>query len=353
MKKGTSENLNVKRRYFLLLLLFGLLSGLSLLGVYHFAGNRVAFLSLDIFSRCLYLRLFLLILFYFATDFLRFYYIMKAIDVDISLSYMMKVTFINIFISNITPSSAGGGVAQIYFLQKKGVNLGAATAGSSLRTALPMLFFIICTPIILIFDKNIERLFPNRNIIVYMIIMMLLIVCVLIFLLKLIRNPSDVGESVKRLILFFAKRWDQEKRERITNNAGTEIRKFSSYLISYFRGNKKYVFLSIFFSGLFLYCLFLFPVVLIKDLNSSVPAYEIIFSQIIITSVMYFSPTPGATGIAEAAFTILFSAYILPEQIVTLTFLWRFSSIYIGVFIGVVIFYRETIKIKDWKKVTR
>jgi len=52
----------------------------------------------------------------------------------------MKITFLNVFVSNITPSAAGGGFIQIYYLNKYGVNIGDATAATTIRTAITIVF---------------------------------------------------------------------------------------------------------------------------------------------------------------------------------------------------------------------
>ncbi|WP_319633349.1 lysylphosphatidylglycerol synthase domain-containing protein [Sinanaerobacter chloroacetimidivorans] len=66
-----------------------------------------------------------------------------------------------------------------------------------------------------------------------------------------------------------------------------------------------------------------------------------------ITAVMYFAPTPGASGVAEAAFTFLFSGYVNHSDIVSLTFTWRLFTIYIGVIIGMIIFYGKLFRNHD------
>ena len=63
-----------------------------------------------------------LLFFYYIFDALRLYFVLKTLNAGISFWNVYKLVFINIFISNITPLATGGGFAQVYFLQKKGVH---------------------------------------------------------------------------------------------------------------------------------------------------------------------------------------------------------------------------------------
>ena len=97
---------------------------------------------------------------------------------------------------------------------------------------------------------------------------------------------------------------------------------------------------------LYLFTLFMFPVILIRGLSSSISTSQIISIQILLTFITYFAPTPGATGVAEGGFTLLFSNFVGKSDIVSLTFLWRFFTMYLGMLIGLIIFYLEIAKNK-------
>lgn len=340
--KLISQNL----KYILLLLLFVLISYLSLLAVYKIASDQSSFLSLGIFSNWLFVQLAILLIIYFTADVLRFYYTLKAIDVTVPLKYMVALAFVNIFVSNITPSATGGGVAQIYLLNKKGVSIGAATAGSSIRTALPIMFFTICTPIILIFDSKIKQILPGGHFWIYVAVMVLFDLLLIWLILSLTRKPEKVVNLILGIRKFFERRAlkDDSKVFVFLDRLADETGRFSTHFMMYLRGDRRYVLLSVLFSLTFLLALFLFPYFLIRDLNPTVSVVDVVLFQIVITAVMYFAPTPGAAGIAEAAFVAMFSNYVDQAYIVSLTFAWRLFTIYIGVIIGLVVFYVQIMK---------
>jgi glycosyltransferase 2 family protein len=338
--------INQNLKYIFLLLLFFFISYLSLVAVYHIASDQTSFLSLRIFSMDLFCKIIVLLLVYFAADVLRFFYVLKAINVTIPMKYMIRLAFVNIFVSNITPSATGGGVAQIYLLNKKGVSLGAATAGSSIRTALPIMFFTICTPIILIFDRNLRQVFPNQEFGIYVAVMIAFDLLIIWVVVGLTRRPERIVQIIVRIRVHFERKNVKKEGKiiKLLDKLIDETARFSEHFMMYIHGDKRYVLLSILFTLLFLFSLFLFPYFLIEDLNSNVSLFDVVFSQIVITAVMYFAPTPGAAGIAEAAFVAMFSKYVSHSDIVSLTFAWRLCTIYIGVIIGLVIFYVEIMK---------
>ena len=340
--KGMNQNWKV----ILLLILFVGISYLSLVAVYHIASDRTAFLSLRIFSPGLFAMMAVLVLIYFAADIFRFYFVLRTMDVRVPLGYMTGLAFVNIFISNITPSATGGGFAQIYLLHKKGVPIGAATAGSSIRTALPIIFFSICTPIILIVDPNISRLIPHRSMGVAVILMLAFDLAAIWFVATLIKHPEAIVSMLVRLREHYTREEEKEGSRLLgfLDRLIGETKVFSSHFVSYLHGDKRYVVLSILATFVFLLALFLIPYLLIHDLNPNVPVWHIVLTQVVITTIMYFAPTPGAAGIAEAAFVALFAGYVSQSHIVSLTFAWRLFSIYIGVIVGLAVFYVQIMK---------
>ena len=330
-------NLNgIKVKYLLLMAAFVVLSYFSLEAVYRLASDRSSFLSLGIFSSQMYGMAILLLVLNYMADAARFYFILKTIHVNVTAKQVVNLTLINYFTSNLTPFAIGGGVAQIYFLNKNGIPAGAATAGTTIKTVLPVLFFMVTAPVILVFDPNLDRIFPNQGSFLYVSILVVLIVLTCILLFYLQKNPDSLSYLAKQILNRFGK---TEASSLRLKKFSEEVRAFLSHLSLFFSGNKRNIFLSILMTLLFLFTLFLFPVLLIQDLNPTVSAVEIILSQIVITFVMYFAPTPGSSGVAEAAFILLFSNDVGKGDLVSLTFVWRLFTMYLGIVLGMVVFY--------------
>jgi len=321
-------------------------SMLSLLFIYHLFTDKTSYLTLKMFSSDLLFKLGVLLIIYFLLDSLRLFYILKTLDVHISFRYIIKLAFVNIFISNITPFSTGGGFAQIYFLNRKGVSLGDATAATAIRTALAIIFFFISTPLVLLLNKNIISVFSDNFSLFYAFILLFLYLGMAYVIYKLIQYNSIIKCAVYKLLLFLRRKKILSKKSYsvLLKKTFKEYDGFIMNIRRFLSKDKKDVFLSIAFTILFLLSLFMFSVVLIKGFNYNISIFSIITLQIIITFITYFAPTPGATGIAEGGFALIFSAYVKRSDILVLTFGWRFFTIYVGMLIGMIIFYLEIMK---------
>ena len=296
--------------YFVYLLIFIILSGLSLYFVYKIFGANSNFAIFKSYSLSIFSLLFLLLLLYFTFDGLRLYYVLKTLNNDIDFRHIVKLVFINLFISNITPFATGGGFVQIYFLNKKGISLGNATAATTIRTT--VLFYISLFSVLYFIFFYIV-IFKNR------------------LLKKLVYNFLRFIKH-KELI-------SKDKFREVCQNLFAEIDVFSDNLNYFLRGNKKDIVSTIIATLLFLLAEFSFSVILIQGLGYEVSIMSIIFMQVIVVFSMYFAPTPGATGVAEGSYSLLFSRFVSSSEIVPLIFAWRFLTKYIGMLIGMVLFF--------------
>jgi uncharacterized protein (TIRG00374 family) len=332
--------------YLLLTVVFVVSSYFSLVFIYHFFSDKSSFLSLSFITAQVSIQLAILLVFYFLLDMLRFLYILKTIGFSVKFGFMIKISFINMFISSITPFAAGGGFAQVYFLNKIGVPLGDATAASTIRTILPIIFFFITTPFVLIFNPKLMGSILGDQSFIYIGLLIIVYGVITYICYRLIRNINLTKAFIYRLFKFLtSKRIISRKRSRrITKRLFDEMERFANSFKMFLHGNWMDITLSIVFMILYLLALFTFPIILIHALGYNISAFSIISLQMVITLITYFAFTPGATGIAEGGFSLLFSSLISDKDIVSLTFTWRFFSTYIGVIIGLVIFYVEVFK---------
>ena len=336
-------------KYYGLALLFFALSFATISFVHHFfSGGRIQ-LPVGLFSVQVISSLLILLLLYFLADGLRLYSIIRAMDAEIRFSYIIKLVFINIFISNVTPLATGGGVVQVYFMRQQGMAIGTATAATSIRTMLAALMLFTLTPIIIWAKPDLFQIFLHKNLL-YAITtfscLYLVLFWIILFRIRLIKRWLFKG-------LHFASNLRLISRSRFRSfflRFSTEFEVFSRGFKQYFRGNLYWTTLSIVFTAMFLLLLFSFSVVLIKAFGYQIPALTILVFQVVVTFFMYFAPTPGASGVAEAGYGLLFAQLVQKQDITLLTLSWRFLTIYTGVVIGIVLFYREIMARKKIKK---
>ena len=229
-------------------------------------------------SPIILLALGILLIFYFLLDALRFLYVLKTLQIHVTLGYLVKLAFINMFLSNITPFATGGAFAQIYFLNKKDISIGDATAATTIKTVLPIIFFFITTPIILITDKNLFKIVPSGNNLIYILSLVLIYILATYGFYKILKNTNIIKRNLSKILdlLEHKKIISKNKIEKFRNNSFLEIDIFALNIKRFLKGKKKYILLSIIFMILYLFILFMFPVILIRGLNSSISTSQII-----------------------------------------------------------------------------
>lgn len=326
--------------YFGLAALFFALSFTTLYFVHHyFSAGRLRIPS-SLLSANVIGSLAVLLALYFLADGLRLYSVIRAMGFRIAFSYIIKLVFVNIFVSNVTPLATGGGVVQVYFMRRKGMPVGEAMTATSIRTILAVLILFALTPVIIWTEPNRFRMFFHRNLlygITGVSCAYLVVFWIILCRIRIIKRWMFRG-------LYLLNAMHVVSRPRFRNwflKVSRELDLFSDGFRRYFRNSPGWAALSVFFTALFLLLLFSFSLVLLRALGYQAPVLTVLAFQVVVTFFMYFTPTPGATGVAEGGYGLLFAQLVQRQDIALLTLAWRFLTIYVGVAIGMVVMYRE------------
>ncbi len=244
------------------------------------------------------------------------------------------------FFNNLTPMAAGGQPFQIYHLQTVGLPSKTAT-NIILSRFVEQAGIIIC--ILLISIPKIIKVARSMKMGSLLIYIGLGTTCVfaLLFLLLLIR-PDVVGKiSIKiqrtrigRFIGRITKRrrwaehvysWSQELRAQVTF-LWTE--KLHIMLLDIIGGLGV-----ILVQGFSLYYL------LHNRVDPSLTFIDVTITFVIIWQVVFYIPTPGASGTIEGGFSLVFAGLTkAPEITFTMIVVWRLTSYYAHILFGGVIF---------------
>ncbi|MEX2529538.1 MAG: lysylphosphatidylglycerol synthase transmembrane domain-containing protein [Gemmatimonadota bacterium] len=284
----------------------------------------------------------LLLVAYFLTDGLRLQYTLRALGFHLPFGSIIRLVFINIFVSNVTPLATGGGFAQVWYLRRRGVSVGSAAAATTIRTVLAILFIFASAPMFLaVLDPSAGGLSSGRlalllaiSVAVYagfFAVVVLRARWLVVPLDGLVTGLARVGVLSRDR----ARRWRMRMRR--------ELIRFARSFGRYIRGPRRDVALSLVFTALFLLSLFSFPAILLHGLGYETPYGTVVGLMVLTTFVMYFSPTPGASGIAEGTFGLLFAGRVAPEDLVQLTLAWRVLTIYVGMAAGIFAMQRELV----------
>lgn len=328
--------------------LFLLLSGAGLFVIYSQFAERSFNFDQRILSGPVIAAVAALLVVYYGADGLRLHYTLRALGHRLPFQQIFRLVFINIFFSNVTPMATGGGFAQIWYLQRHGVPLGTATAATTIRTVLAVIFIFAATPAFLVGLEALEGKAISGQVASYLAVFVTLYLA--FFALVLFRTSWLIPpltlliNSLYRFHLI-----SRQRSERWQFKSKREMLRFAASFAVYIRGDKWDITLSVVFTFLFLLSLFSFPALLIWGLGYSTPYLTVVGLLVVTTFIMYFSPTPGASGIAEGVFGHFFSGILTGNHLVLVTVAWRFLTIYLGMLVGVVVTQFELTRSKKKK----
>jgi uncharacterized protein (TIRG00374 family) len=155
---------------------------------------------------------------------------------------------------------------------------------------------------------------------------------VLFVLLK----PESLGFLSRIFTKITQKIWrrNKEKGERIAEKLKDQVVQFRFYLRHFIYKEKLILFVSFVLTIMIYLNKYMIAYVIIRGLGLNVGLSQVIYLQVIQFFLLYFSPTPGASGIAEVSSVSLMSTTIPVSYLPAFAILWRFFVTYIGVGIG-------------------
>lgn len=270
-------------------------------------------------------------------DALRFCAVARAASERISFRLGLILTWLHYFGCAVTPMQTGGGPFQIYVLYKGKMPIGKGVAITLTRTLLSMLLLGLVVPLAVILEPELLR---GHHILTgffsYVVIFVLFSwTLVVISLLRpqiikrwgqiIILLLKKIGLVKPRSVLFMIRRINRE-----IDNYNMNFRLF-------FTSGRSFFIKAVLFS--FLHLLFLFSVlpVLIWSVGLEFNYVQTILAQGVFMFILYFVPTPGASGFAEAGGAIIFSL-LVPWNIAGIMALaWRFFTEYLAILMGALV----------------
>ncbi|MDD4320034.1 MAG: lysylphosphatidylglycerol synthase transmembrane domain-containing protein [Acidaminococcaceae bacterium] len=244
---------------------------------------------------------------------------------DEKLSYhnVGNVVLSNYFLALLTPGASGGAIAQVMFMKKAGVSVPKATVIIFVRTIMSILFLFFLVPVIFYYDHTLIGWLPTGIIILFAVVFISIpLLCIFLmttrypeyWLAKLTKNFSD---NTQRAI-FLGYRDFREASFLIGHNPVRIIKAFIE-------------------SGLSLLCIYSVVPVLFCGFGLDIPVFLTMGRMCLLNLVLYFTPTPGGTGVAEGGFVFLFSKLLPSGTVGIMAVLWRLFCEYIPFILGAII----------------
>lgn len=246
-----------------------------------------------------------------------------------------RLTLATELASAATPTASGGGIFRWGLLVQRGVSPGAAASLVSLVVLEDTLFFLFAVPVAVVLSSawNLPVLRWVGGEVRGSTLEALLIAA----------GIGVASWGLARLVLSGrlgarARRWGVRRvaRTRRRTRAGWRDAR-AVYRLIVRRGKSRFA-LSMALTAVQWVCRYSVVSALIAFLG--VQVYPVLFFllQWVIFTLMNFVPTPGAAGGAEAAFYLVYSAFVPGEVIGLATAGWRFLTFYLQLALGALVF---------------
>jgi len=271
----------------------------------------------------------------------RFCALAIAAHEKVSFSLGIILTWLNYFGSAVTPMQSGGGPFQVYALYKKGVPVGKGIAITLMRTMLTILILSLAVPAALMLDPDILEGSPFlKGLVSYVFVVIL---ATWAFVAFTIIKPEIIKKLSYSIVMWLRKLKFMKSNRMVIKIIQWLDREIDNYILNFklaFNTGKLWVFLAVVLSVLHLLALFSVLPVLMSAVGLPFRYMQTIAVQAVFMFILYFVPTPGASGVAEGGGALLHSILMPVNMAGIMSIICRFFTDYLSIFMGVVVVVR-------------
>jgi len=258
----------------------------------------------------------------------------------ISLWDCMRSNWANLFMGMVTPCQTGGGPAQIYLLWRSGASVADGMLASLVNFAATLIFFLVgsITALALIpddlFDPRLTSLV--RGGFVFLTGMILLVFGLLLW-------PRVFLGLIRRVLGLVPTRLTRIRRgcDRLVGKLSSEVEAFRTALRKLWDTQPALLPVVFVLTIVLFMNKYLIGYVIASAFESHVPFGIFICLQICQLFLIYFAPTPGASGLAELSSVWMLATILSEGTLVVYTLLWRVTTTIAGAIIGAGVLLRD------------
>ena len=262
----------------------------------------------------------------------------------------LRIPIIQALFNAITPMSTGGQPSQLAAMIQMGMEGGRSTS------ILLMKMKIIIYQIDVLFAYVFTIIFGFHMVMtkfaglaIFIAIGFLIHVSSIIFLLAIMFAYRFTKKATNWLMDLLAK---MMKKERVEKWRKATLEKIDTFYAESqkLKKEKKKLFVASLLTVLQLLFFYSIPFMVLTALNVPCSWYQVTQMNIMIIMFMAIIPIPGASGGAEYSFQTLFSTFISSHGALILAmFIWRFSTYFFGMLLGILGWIFKPKKIKSTK----
>ena len=263
------------------------------------------------------------------------YYIIKANNGHVSYLKCFQSNVMILFFLGVTPFAGGGQPMEIYFLHKEGISVTKAT-NITLQNFIVYQIALILTGLFALIYNRIFNVFPNDNLIKYLVVLGFLIntlVLVVTFILSFGKKTNKF--IIEKGIHFLTKIKIIKDEQKVQDKCQKYLQSFHDNAME-LKKNKKIVAFTVLINILGLMTLYSMPYPILRGMNVNINILKVVTAIAYVMIIGSFVPIPGGTGGIEYSF-IFFFQYLISGSILHAAMLvWRLISYYLGMIFGAI-----------------
>lgn len=245
-----------------------------------------------------------------------------------------RIPLIQALFNAITPMSTGGQPSQLVAMVQMGIEGGRATSILLMKFIIYQIcvLFAYVSTIALGFHLVIQRF---SGLALFILIGFIVHISSIIFLLAIMFAYNWTKKATLWIMNFLEKFFKKSRVDKWQKSTLEQIDSFYKEGQNLKRQKKKLISASILTIGQLL-CFYSIPYLILLALNVSANWINVTEMNIMIIMFMAIIPIPGASGGAEFSFQALFSTFISSNILLVLgMFLWRFTTYFFGMILGI------------------
>ena len=260
-----------------------------------------------------------------ACETLRYKLIIKAVGKKLSYGKTAKSILGAAFTGAVTPYRSASLPTQVFFLTRYGLTGGEATAISLTGGAISLMVMTVAMPIVLILSlSKIHVSLGMSTVIICVAVIAFFAFMVAVYSM---RDPGRVSRILRRITPRFMKR--KPKYERFEERLTKGMEDFSRSLRTLAKARKSLLVAILLLTIVFWFAGAFVASWILRGLGYPQYFWKALLGQMLVTSILPFTPVPGESGVAEVAFAGVFSMFIAKNTLALVTMTWRFFMLYL------------------------
>lgn len=257
-------------------------------------------------------------------------------DYKLGWASSLKVSMICDFTSAITPTSAGGSILSMIFLNKEGINLGRATAITMVTLFLDQCYYIVIAPVMfyLAGPSEVFKFTDSGSATglatAFWLIYAGFVIIALMLYVGIFHNPQLISRLLCRIFSWrLLRRWSSAVAEMgenlVTTSADIRRQNFrwwiSPIISTILLWSSRFLIVNAIFYAFF----------------PGVDQLTVLARQLVVWGLLLFMPTPGGSGVSEVLFKTYYADIVGGPLLALLAIVWRVATYYIYLVGGVII----------------